>query len=48
MWDIYYALEKSWTEPVFNYELAKIRELPAAEIKEEDQWLLNYMPYLKK
>ena len=48
MWDIYYALQKSWTEPVFNYELARIRELPVAEIKEEDKWLLAYMPYLKK
>ncbi len=47
MWDIYYTLGKSWTEPVFNYELAKIRTLPADEIKEDDQWLLDYMPFLK-
>ncbi len=48
VWDIYYALGKSWTEPVLNYELARIRELPAGEIQEEDKWLLNYMPFLRK
>lgn len=48
VWDIYYALGKSWTEPVLNYELAKIRKLPAEEIQEEDKWLLEYMPFLKE
>ncbi len=48
VWDIYYVLGKSWTEPVLNYELAKIRELPTQEIQEEDQWLLEYMPFLRK
>lgn len=46
-WDIYYALDKKWTEPLYNYELAEIRSLPARDLTEENQWLMQYMPFLR-
>ncbi len=46
-WDIYYALDKKWTEPLYNYELAEIRSLPARDLTEENQWLMEYMPFLR-
>lgn len=47
VWDIYYALGKPWTEPLYNYELAKLRELPEEDLTEEDRWLTEYMPFLR-
>lgn len=48
IWDIYYALEKPWDEPLFNYELAQVRELPEADLTEENRWLIKDMPFLRQ
>ena len=48
VWDIYYALGKEWTEPLYNYELALIRELPETDLTEENQWLTRQMPFLRE
>lgn len=45
VWDIYYTLGKPWSEPLYNYELAQIRSLPAEDRKEGDEWLESYMPF---
>lgn len=47
-WDIYYALGKSWMEPLYSYELAEIRTLPAKDMTEENRWLTEYMPFLRE
>lgn len=45
--DIYYALSKRWTEPLYNYELAELRSLPSKDLTEENEWLIAYLPFLR-
>ncbi len=48
MWDIYYTLKKQWQEPLYNFELATLRELPEGAEEKEYAWLRDYLPFLRE
>ena len=48
VWELYYQLKKEWGEPVYNYELAKIRHLSRETYQGFSEELRNYLVFYKE